>query len=72
MEQSAEPWKVRDRMPHRFVPWPIAAEHVTHAIDPGTPIAEWGAECGRGFTGNNGTNHQRKKKRTRKTNSTGD
>jgi hypothetical protein len=45
MEVSAEPWKVRTGMPHKFVPWP-SAETVTHTIDPVTkiwPVAQWGS-----------------------------
>jgi hypothetical protein len=83
MEQSVEPWKVRNQRACTFVPWPLAEAKAPHTIDPQTgiwPISEWGTECGRGFTGNNGVNHQRQRKQARKartrrsnkTNSTGD
>jgi hypothetical protein len=52
MERSPEPWKVRNRMPCNFVPWPLSAGARPHAIDPETgiwPTAEWGSCCGRGF-----------------------
>jgi hypothetical protein len=66
MERSPEPWRVRNRSKWRFVCWPLV-EAKPCTIDPQTgviPIAEWGAECGRGFNGN-GTKQQRKRRTTK-------
>jgi hypothetical protein len=58
MEQSLEPWKVRDQLlgpAWRFVPWPAPPAEKTHSIDPRTgirPIDQWGTSCGRGFVSN--------------------
>jgi len=54
MARSTEPWKVRDRMAARWLPWPLekAPAEAPHAIDPQTgirPVREWGPACAKGF-----------------------
>jgi hypothetical protein len=53
MERHPEPWKVREQMlGPAWRPWPTTTPERSHPVDPATgirPIAEWGAECGRGL-----------------------
>lgn len=66
MELSREPWRVRNKRPCNFAPWPFTDAQPC-ASDPRTgirPIAGWGPSCGRGLAASVTNRKVTRKRRT--------